>query len=220
MTTAVTGITEAWGRRRQSDELDPTQTEYARVILRELAKGLPVSAARAAELLGVDEATIASSFENASDMGAQLDENGALVGNALTLNPTDHKFRINGNDLYAWCSRDTLFLPGLIGEPATVESLDPITGETIRLQVGPEGVTSDQPSTARASVVVPGETPSCDQDSKTGPTSALCTQMNFFATQEAADSWLENHPGVAVLTIEEASDVARALVDDPCGDCC
>ena len=221
MTTALSEIRDAWEQRRDASDWDPTQMEFVKTILRELAKGTPVSPARAAEILpGVDEDSMADAFARASEMGAEVDGDGALVGNALTLNPTSHRFRVNGNDLYAWCSLDTLFLPMLIGETAAVESTCPVTGETIRLIVGPEGVRSYEPPTARASVVVPGETPSCDVDAKTGPASATCTQMQFFANPEAAAAWAEDHPGVAILTIEEAGHVAHALADNPCGDCC
>ena len=68
--------------------------------------------------------------------------------------------------------------------------------------------------------MIPGTTPSCEVDAVTGPTSSLCSQMHFFATPEAAETWVSNYPGTAVLTLEEANQVARTFTEDRCCDCC
>lgn len=221
MTTDVRDVERAWERRRRGANENPDGMRFTRAILRELAKGQPVTPVRAAELDDdVTEQQVADLFQGAAKQGAEVNGDGALVGSALTLNPTPHRFRVDGNDLYAWCSLDTLFLPALIDAVAEVESTCPVTGETIRLTVGPEGVRSYHPPTARTSVVVPGQTPSCEVDAATGPDSATCTQMNFFATPEAAAEWVNQHAGVEILTIEEANRVARTFAEDPACDCC
>jgi alkylmercury lyase len=128
------------------------------------------------------------------------------VGAALTLNPSPHRFRVNGNELYAWCALDTIFLPGLLGETAEVESPDPITGETIRLTIAPDGVRDYRPTNAVLSIAVPGV--SCSRE-QTGPQSDACRQIHFFRARETAETWLKDHPGLAIFTVEEAWQLAN-----------
>ena len=221
MTDTTEKIRSAWMERRNAEAQNPARVEFATSLLSELANGNPVTPKRAAELTaGVTEKEAAELFRQAAEQGAEVDENGDLVGNALTLNHTPHRFRIRGNDLYAWCSLDTLFLPALIGDVAEIESTCPISGETIQLTVGPEGLRSYGPPTAVSSVVVPGKTPSCDIDASTGPTSSTCTQMHFFANARAAATWARDHDGVEIVSMEQANEIARALADHPCTDCC
>jgi hypothetical protein len=33
--------------------------------------------------------------------------------------------------------------------------------------------------------------------------------MHFFATRAAAEAWVKDHPGVAILSLEEAFELAR-----------
>lgn len=214
-------IERAWRQRDILERGNPVLIEFTTRLLTELAKGRPVTPARAAEILNDStEQQAEDLFRQAARHGAEIDEKGALVGNILTLIPTPHRFRVNGIDLYAWCSLDTLFVPALIGEPAEVESICPVTGKVIRLTVGPEGIRSFAPPTARVSVVIPGVTPGCDMDSAPGPTSSTCTQMHFFITPRAAQTWAENHPEVAILTVTDAARIARILAEQPCRDCC
>ena len=221
MTTNTSDIRAAWQDRREAYYSDQGRAEFATSLLKELAKGQPVTPGRVAEIAGgLIESQAASLLVSAGELGAEIDESGSLVGNALTLIPTQHRFQVDGVDLYAWCALDTLFLPALLDETAHVETPCPETGETITLVIGPEGLREYSPDTARASVVVPGETPSCDLDSITGPDSATCSQMHFFATLDAAESWAKDHPGVAIVTVEDANQIARVLADEPCGECC
>jgi alkylmercury lyase len=47
-------------------------------------------------------------IETARRCGAEVDD-GAVVGLALSLRPTRHRFRVRGIDLYTWCGFDALF---------------------------------------------------------------------------------------------------------------
>jgi alkylmercury lyase len=58
---------------------------------------------------------------------AERDDQGHLVGLALTLRPTSHRFTVDGRNLFAWCASDTLMLPVMLGRPALVESTCPQT---------------------------------------------------------------------------------------------
>ena len=87
-----------------------------------------------------------------------------------------------------------------------------MTGATIRLRVTPSGVEDYTPATAVVSVVLPGV--SCTTD-RTGPTSSVCSQMFFFAARDAGETWVADHPGVAILTVEEAFEFARLRFIEP-----
>ena len=86
----------------------------------------------------------------------QRDEAGNIVGAALTTRETPHKVRVGGRDLYAWCALDTLFIPGLLGETADVESRCSSSGEPIRLTVSPDSIDACEPPGTWLSVFLPG----------------------------------------------------------------
>ena len=106
--------------------------------------------------LGIDTSRAKEVFEGLSTIGVQVDQSGNVVGAALTALETPHRIEVAGKELYAWCALDTLFIPGLLGESAEVESKCPVSGETVRLRVTPEGVQEFGPTEAVISVVLPG----------------------------------------------------------------
>jgi alkylmercury lyase len=195
-----------------SEDMIAQELRLSTSLLQVLAEGKPVSATLVAEQTGLSLPQIEAIFKHFAQQGGEFDADGNLVGAALTLNPTPHHFDVDGQELYAWCSLDTIFLPGLIDRTAEVTSTDPITGEMIRLTVTPEGVATYSPDTTVLSITVPGI--SCSTNGscgpETGPESEACSQMHFFASRESAETWLKEHPGVAILTVDEAWQLAKA----------
>ena len=61
-------------------------------------------------------------------------------------------------------------------------------------------------------IVLPGI--SCSMD-KAGPESEACSQMNFFTSRETAETWLKEHEGGTILTVEEAFQLARTIWIEP-----
>jgi len=66
-----------------------------------------------------------------------------------------HRITVNGHTVYAWCAFDPLFIPPVVGETGAVESTCPVTGETIRLTVGPDGIRDLSPAGAVISMLAP-----------------------------------------------------------------
>lgn len=197
-----------------TDELPPEVTQHRTArsehVVRLIAQGQPVSAAQLAEASGRPLEEIEQVFEKYRSVGGEFDSDGNLVGAALTQTPTPHRFRVNGRQLYTWCALDALFIPGLLGETAQVESTCPTTGAAIRLTVAPDGVRAYSPRETVLSISVPGL--SCRSeagDQSTGPTSDTCSQMHFFSSRAAAEQWVQAHPGVAILTVDEAFELAH-----------
>ena len=180
-------------------------------LLEELTKGEPVSRERASEVLGVSGEKIDKMFMGIDAAGGQFDDQGNFIGMALTLKPTRHSFRVNGNDMYAWCSLDTIGLPGILEAEGEIESNDPVTGKTIRLTVTADQVVKVEPAGAVTSIFVPGKTPSETKDGKVvgGTKSEVCKSMLFYASRETAEQALENYPNIAIFTIEEAFNLMR-----------
>ena len=182
--------------------------------LKLLTQGQPVSAERLAANADLPLEEVQAAYEQMQAQGGEFDENGNLTGAALTLIPTPHRFRVNGRLLYTWCSLDAMFLPGLLGETAVVESTCPSSGETIHLTITPDGVTDYSPTTTVLSIAVPGltcetENISCSPDKKGGSQREGCNQMNFFRDRAAAEAWIEDYPGVAILAVAEAWQLAK-----------
>jgi len=108
------------------------------IALQLLSKGESISRDRLAQAWGMPLEQVNAIFEQASKLGTlQLDDLGDMVGSAISLVPSSHKFQVNGKILYAWCSYDAIYAPGVIGSDAVVESVDPLTNESIRIKVSP-----------------------------------------------------------------------------------
>lgn len=206
-TPTITDLTAAWRRR--------ASTHHAgRATIDLLANGRPVPPEALARATGTSVEQARAQLEYARGRGAEVAEDGAIVGLALTLRPTGHRFRVRGNDLFTWCGFDALFLPILLGEPAEVGSTCPVTGAEIRLTVQPDGrVSAATPATVVVGIVGEEVTSCCPV---AGPGSAICTQMPLFASRAAAERWLPDHPGVSIVDLDQARQVARAYVEAGC----
>ena len=213
----VEEVIEAWKSRFDDDsesENSLLNESYSltSLLLSLLAEGYPVSAAQLVRRSGLPLEQIEAAFNRFKIAGGEFDDEGNLVGAALTLNPTPHRFRLNGKQLFTWCSLDALFLPGLLEQTAEVRSICPVTGETIELTIAPEGIIAATPEQVVLSITIPGI--SCEAGdscapNKTGPQSDACSQMYFFSSLEAAEVWLKDHPGVVILTVDQAYRLAR-----------
>jgi alkylmercury lyase len=175
-----------------------------------LADGQPATPAGLAAATGRSVEQVRAYIDNAREAGAEV-EGGAIVGNALTLRPTAHRFRVRGNDLFTWCGFDALFLPIMLGERADVASTCPVTGEPIRLRVEPDGtVSAAVPDSVVVGIVGEAVTSCCRV---AGPGSAICSQMPLFVSREAGQRWQVDHPGVGIVDLDDAREIARAYAE-------
>lgn len=142
------------------------------------------------------------------DGGHPTNEQGEMIGCALTLTPTAHRFRVNDRELYAWCALDTLLLPALIGQVAEVTSTCPVTNDTIRLTVTPQGIESARPSATVLSIVTATQCTS----SLNG---TFCGQIYFFASRDAAQAWSVDKNDIAILTVDEAWQLTHEIYIEP-----
>lgn len=196
----------------ENNGVPPEETTLAArleiLIYRTLAEGQPVSAARLAAAANVPIEIINTLFEQGKAQGGEWDAEGRLVGNVLTLNPTQHRFRVNEIEMYTWCSLDAMHLPGLLGRKAEVESSDPVSGEKINLTIPPNSTpTYHPPGTVLSIMLTPGD--------RNGPQSPVCSQMLFFAARGNAEIWIQDHPEATIMTVEEVYQLVREHVHAP-----
>ena len=178
------------------------------LMYRSLAEGQPISAAHHAQSANVPPEITETLFEQGKALGGEWDAEGRLVGNILTLNPTQHHFRVNGKELYTWCSLDAMHLPGLLGKTAEVFSTDPVSSEQIQLTIPPDATpTYHPPGTVLSIMLTPGD--------RTGPQSPLCNQMLFFASRENAETWIQDHPQATIMAVEEVYQLVHEHVHAP-----
>lgn len=193
-----------WSRRALDTSVGENGALSAAVLGR-LADGLPADPEHLATAADLPIVEVTRLIEAAAEAGYEV-ENGAIVGAALTLNPTPNRFRVRGNDLYTWCGFDALFLPLLLDERAEVHSPCPVTGEAIHLTIEADGSVHEvAPSTAV--IAIAGSEVASPQT--TGPDSDSCIQMPFLSSAEAGRAWLQERDGIAVVPLDTAMQVAR-----------
>lgn len=175
-----------------------------RPLLRLLAAGNAVTVEAIARATGRPEDAVGAALADWPD--TEYDEAGRVVGHGLTLNPTAHRFIVNGVRLYTWCALDTVTFPALIGLPARVESPCAGSGVPIRMTVRPDdGVTDLAPATAVVSLVLP--------DAATSVRTGFCAQVHFFGHRSLAGDWRTAHPGATVVSVANAYRLGREIVD-------
>lgn len=174
----------------------------ARALLRLLARGNLVTdeqLAAAANRSRTDVATVLAGWPN-----VHRDRRGAIVAfSGLSVRPTDHRFVVDGRELFTWCAWDTLFLPSLLDEPAEVRSTCPITGAPVRLRVEPGGVAEVEPADIAMSF------PPIAQTSTSQIVESFCCHVHFLAGHDAASRWANDHPGGRVLSLRDAYEVGQ-----------
>jgi len=167
----------------------------ARRLLRELAQGRPVS------IPSIDQRTHAAV---ARWPNVEYDDEGRVVAfGGLSLTPTAHRFTVGDHGLYTWCAWDTLFLPAILDQSASVRSRCPITGTAVRLAVAPSGIVDVDPSALGVSFPPPTTTSTADI------TGTFCCHVHFLAGPAAADEWLGRHPAGTVLELDVAYELGR-----------
>jgi alkylmercury lyase len=170
-------------------------------LLKLLALGEPVEITTLAAETNLSVGDVRAHLAAVPD--TEFDEAGRIVGHGLTLRPTQHRFTVEGQELYTWCALDTLMFPTLLGRAARVESVSAASGLPIRLTVEPNGVSSVQPSTAVVSVINP--------DDLTSIRSSFCNQVHFFTSEDDAGTWLAAHPDGEVMPIADAYRLGASL---------
>jgi alkylmercury lyase len=187
----------------------------ARALLRELARGEPVTPTTLAAVADRDEQQATETLARWPNV--RRDEHGRVEAfGGLSLRPTNHRFEVAGRQLYTWCAWDTLFLPALLDEPTQVNSICPATGADIRLPVVPDRVLASHPQDVRVSFPPAGQTSTADI------VESFCCHVHFLAGEGAATEWVRRDANTFVLDLDDAFELGRLSTRALCvadGDC-
>lgn len=210
--TDLTGVDELTGmiEALDSDLSVRAFTGLGRRVQRELAAHGPVAPERLEQLrreAGVDTAE-AEALHALTETDAHGRIRGAL---GLTVNPTVHEFRVDGQQLYTWCAFDALVFPIAHGWTAEVRSVCPASGQPITFTVTPSDVTNRSPQEAVLGIVTPSEGASADTAEKVK--AVYCARNNVYASPRAAHDATAGDPDVAVVSLDDAHRFGQRLVD-------
>lgn len=190
--------------------LDESERELYFWILRRFAgRGRPSGAEtrEAAEGRGLDASTVLTTLAN-EDL-VHTDRDGEItVAYPFSGRTTDHVVRLgNGHDVYAMCAIDALGMAPMLDRSIEIVSRDPLTGERIAVALSPEGAGRWEPREAVVVCGASGDGESC---------SSCCPVLNFFASSDNGERWLETRPDVSgyVMTMDEAIEAGRAVFGD------
>ncbi|MHA7156204.1 organomercurial lyase MerB [Arthrobacter sp. TMN-50] len=172
-------------------------------LLKLLAQGDPVDVGDLAAATGRPVDEVRTALEAMAD--TEYDGSGRIIGQGLTQRPTQHRFEVDGEQLYTWCALDTLIFPTLLGATARIESASKATGTPVRVTVDNTGVTGVEPATAVVSLVNPQDMSSVR--------SSFCNQVHFFTSPEEAAPWLEDHPEGTVIPVGEAYRLGSSMAE-------
>jgi alkylmercury lyase len=184
-------------------KLESAERRIAVGLYRLLAEGGPVSPGRLAETLNLSESIVGDTLSKWP--GVYYDDTGAVVGfwglALAAISP--HRFRVDGRTMYTWCAWDSMFIPGILGKIARVESTDPLTKEKISLVVEPEGVKKLEPADTVVSFLAPNGVFDADV------IQSFCHFVHFFGSRESGERWISEHKGTLLLSIAEAYELGR-----------
>ena len=202
----MTGLIESGGLF----DYGPALSRVLSLTWKSLARGEPVTEEQVT-VIATDACVSLPEANEFLGRVTERDANGNIVGVlGLSLKEHPHTFIVDDTRMSAWCAMDTLFLPAMIGQAATVESKSPVSGKTIRLKVTPEGVESCSPPGAVVSVRVIDP-----KDADTSAVSAIwgsfCHHIYFFASRDEGEEWAGSRTDIAIATVDQAYELAMQL---------
>lgn len=187
-------------------ELDGDGVRLAFALYRQLAKGRPVGNAT----LVADTQISAKRVQEilASWPGVFTDDNGNIVGfwGLTVLDMPPHRYRLGDKQLSTWCALDALFITKILDATASVESVDALSGEAIRLSVTPHGVEEPSPSGLVVSFLQP------DGKFDADVIVNFCHFVHFFVTRQNGERWAAQHEGICLLDVDDAFRLGERFV--------
>lgn len=181
---------------------DDTGQRVAVALYRMLGEGAPVFLSRLASVLGMTEEAVRDTLECCAVF---YNRAGAVIGfGGLTVaEMPPHRLIVDGRKLHTWCAWDSLFLPGILGKAARVESVCPETRLPVTMTVTPDGVVELTPPTAVVSFLTP------DRRFDQNVIDSFCHFVHFFQSPAAGEKWTARHPGTFLLSVDEAFTLGR-----------
>jgi hypothetical protein len=136
-----------------------------------------------------------------------LDPNGELLAAyPFSAAPTPHRLTLaTGTSVHAMCAIDALGVSAMLGQPVTVTSAQPDTGQQVTVKVDGNRATWEPPT----AVVLAAATSDCCAPSA----QRTCGYINFFTTNAAALAWAGDHPELSWALLDQPQALANAIAE-------
>jgi Alkylmercury lyase len=136
-----------------------------------------------------------------------LDPNGELLAAyPFSAAPTPYRLTLgSGVSVHAMCAIDALGVSAMLGQPVTVTSAQPDTGQQFTVKVDGTRATWEPPT----AVVLAAATSDCCAPSA----QRTCGYINFFTTNAAALAWAGDHPELSWALLDQPQALANAIAE-------
>jgi len=169
-----------------------------------LAEGRPVSVNRLVEASGATSESVELALAGGR---VEVDDNNQITQlYGVTLSQTLHRVETEHTILFTCCSLVSHVVPRVLARQGRVTSIDPVTGDPVRLLIAPEGLVSVEPKSAVASMIVTDEI-----DLEEDAPLSFCDHVHHFTTRSAATEFIERNPGRYEISLSELDAAARML---------
>lgn len=191
----VSHLEERW---RESDR------ETLRRIFPLLANGARLNAGEIALQLDLSEGIVDQAL---SDPKIGRDSKGCLTELfGLMFAPTLQRIEIDRRVLFACCALVAQTLPRLTGKSIKIESVDPISRQSVYLDLDQSGLVSVNPPEAFASMVRTEPQALAENTAE-----ALCNHARHFVSEETAREFAGRHADRYVVSLEELQETAQQV---------
>jgi len=164
---------------------NPELAPLSLVLYRCLGEGSPVERATVAKELSLSSREVDRLITLLPASTIDLDGEDAVIGfGGLSLGKANHVFCVGQLKLHTWCVFDALFLPQILGKPATSITHCPKTGKEIVVAIDPTKGVGCELVRPVMSIVAPGKTACCEN-----LRGAFCDHVNFFVDEIAFRGW-------------------------------
>ena len=191
-------------------DFGPDRSRLLIQVWRSLAKGRPITAERVDQIA----ADIGIARDEAYRFLRQMSERDTddnIVGvMGLSLSDHPHRFNVNGTQMATWCAEDTLFLPAMLKQTATIESESPLSKEKVRLTVSEDGVEGSDPPGAVVSIVVI-DPDKADISSTPAIWGNFCHHIFFFASRQEGEQWAAGRDDIEILSLDEGFELGKQI---------
>jgi alkylmercury lyase len=169
-----------------------------------LALGKPLPISTIVEVSGSSRQKV----EEALRLGrAGCDSDGQVIGlSGLVLTPTMHRIEIDGVTLFGCCAVLSQLAPSLVGKPATIESVDPVSRRVVKVTVTPEEITAIDPPEAVGSLIVT-DPKGVNEDVAAN----FCSHVHHFSSAQSAGEFVAADSRRYVVEMRELHGTARLL---------
>jgi alkylmercury lyase len=185
------------------------ERRVAVVLYREWAKGGPVDEAQLGRSLGLSTEGVRKLLNRDTlKHFIHSDREGRIIGfGGLATVRMNHRFQVDGRDLWTWCAWDSLFIPEILSRTARVASRDPEGGELVHLVVTPERIESVEPNQTVISFIRPDA--QAFGTSATNVMAKFCHFIFFLASSSSGERWIAKNPGTFLYPFDDAFALAK-----------